>query len=158
MPHVTETPVQAYAHCPDPLCPGSDQRPVPAIRQLVQQTIGERGGDGAFVNLVENSHEYLRFAEPDDVACPECGRDREVAGQRRPTYQRLIGPPDALLRAQRAGLNGPSSAQGVADAAAAAGSREPTAREVLDMRFVNGEIDDTQYFAKRGALDGAGAA
>lgn len=156
MPMTTETAVEAFAHCPDPLCAGHEQAPVPGVKMLVATTIGDRGGDGVFVNIVENTHEYLRFAEPEDVACPECGRDREVALQQRPVYDRLIGPPDALLRARRAGLGGPKSAQAVGEAAAETASREPTARERLDMRFVNGEVDDKEYFAKRAILDGGG--
>lgn len=155
MPTATETRVDAFAHCPDPLCAGHEQAPVPGVRTLVATTIGDRGGDGVFVNIVENTHEYVRFEDSEDVPCPECGtRDREIAVQARPVYDRLIGPPDALLRVRRAGLGGPQSAQAVGAAAADAAAREPTARERLDLRFVNGEIEDQEYFAKRSALDG----
>lgn len=100
-PRVTEFSCDAYAHCTDPLCDGSGQQPVKAIRTLLEWTIGSRGGDGIFAGIVETSTEDLRFADADDSPCPSCGRAREVAVGEKPTYQRLSGfPQDGLLRMQ----------------------------------------------------------
>jgi hypothetical protein len=89
----TETVVDAWAHCGDARCRGYGQQRVKGVRTVVEHTIGSRGGDGIFVNIVENSYEYLRFADPEDGTCVQCGKPREVSLQERPVYQGLSGFP-----------------------------------------------------------------
>lgn len=98
-PHnVAETVVDAWAHCGDARCRGYGQQRVKGVRTIVEHTIGSRGGDGIFVNIVENSHEYLRFDAPEDIPCDQCGHDREISLQERPVYQGLSGfPQNGLL-------------------------------------------------------------
>lgn len=91
MSTVTETTVDAYAHCVNFVCPGYSQEPVTATKTVRADTIGDRGGDGALAMVTENTWEYLAFSDPEQVPCPHCGRDREVAAQARPTYQNLSG-------------------------------------------------------------------
>lgn len=88
---VTEETVEAFAHCINFVCPGYGQEPVQAVKTLRQDTVGDRGGDGALAMVVENTWEYLRFEDAEKVPCPHCGKDREVAAQARPTYQNLSG-------------------------------------------------------------------
>ena len=98
MPTVTETPVEAaWAHCTQPRCPGNNQQQVPAVRRETAHTYRERGGDGPGV---ESSWVSVAFADEGDVACPSCGRAREVSEQRRQTYAALSGhDPMGLLGA-----------------------------------------------------------
>lgn len=98
-PNISESVVDGWAHCEDARCQGYGQQPVKVIRELVERTIGSRGGDGIFVNVVENTNEYLRFSDEGDVACPHCHKDRAVTLQSRPTYPPITGfPQDGLLQ------------------------------------------------------------
>lgn len=89
--HVTEETVDGYAHCINFVCAGYAQEPVKAVKTTRHDTVGDRGGDGALAMVVENTWEYLRFDDSEKVACPHCGKDREIALQARPTYQNLSG-------------------------------------------------------------------
>ena len=89
--HVTEEPVDGFAHCINFVCAGYSQEPVRAVKTVRHDTVGDRGGDGALAMVVENTWEYLRFEDSAAVPCPHCGEDREVALQARPTYQNLSG-------------------------------------------------------------------
>lgn len=101
-PRVTETTVDAWAHCSNPRCTGNGQQAVQGVRTDVEHTIGSRGGDGIFVQLVENSSSYVRFADPDETECEVCGGTREVSEQRRPVIPMITGfPQDGLLGAPK---------------------------------------------------------
>lgn len=97
MSTITEETVDAFAHCQSFVCPGYMQEPVQGVRTIRSETLGDRGGDGALAMVVENTWHYLRFAndgaegKPNQVPCPHCGRDREIALDARPTYQNLSG-------------------------------------------------------------------
>lgn len=90
MPRVTETIVDGWAHCVNPRCDGSPQQPVQAIRQVVEHTYVEGGGD---MPGIEKTHVYLRFSDPADGPCPTdgCGLAREVSDQKRRRYENLSG-------------------------------------------------------------------
>lgn len=138
-PRMTETVVDAWAHCGNPRCEGYGQQPVAGVHTVVEHTIGSRGGDGIFMNIVENTNEYLRFAlngcdsdgnsdpaEPNDIPCEHCGADREITLQQRPVYQGLSGfPQNGLL--QVAGFD-PRVQNSQADEAAALASAEQNKR------------------------------
>lgn len=121
---ITETRIRALAHCSNPLCEGNRQEEVDAIAQLVEETYGMRDRQPSMgapdltsplVNLVENSHEMLRFAREEDAPCPVCSGPRELTRQVRPRYERLSDvAPDKLLQFRRQGL---SSADVLAQAA-----------------------------------------
>jgi len=96
-PNTIETNVTGWAHCGDARCPGYGQKPAEGIRTIVEHTIGSRGGDGIFVNIVENTNEYLRFSDSADIACPDCGKDREISLQERPVYPVITGFPQLGL-------------------------------------------------------------
>lgn len=84
---LTET-IVGYAHCGDPRCPGYSQQEVAAEKEVVEHTYADGGGD---MPGVEKSHVYFRFSDAEDIACPDCGRDREVTDQKRLVYQPLSG-------------------------------------------------------------------
>lgn len=88
---VTEQTVDAFAHCINFVCPGYSQEPVKGVKTVRSANLNSRGGDGALGMVIENTWEYLRFADPDKVPCPHCSSDREIALQSRPTYQNLSG-------------------------------------------------------------------
>jgi hypothetical protein len=153
MPTITETVVRAFAHCPDAACPGSAQEPVDGVRREVAETIGERGGDGPFVGVTEKSTIYVHFADPDAVACPECGKVREISDQERPNYGMAFGGSDALLRLRQIGAPA-ASRDSLLAAASDAKQRPPVARERLDEAYVLGQIDEAEYQRKRAVLEG----
>lgn len=100
MPTVTENTTRAFAHCPSVRCPGSNQMEVDAVEVTTGFTVGDLGGDQntAFTHLIERSMVSYRFANDDDVACPACGRPRELTGQARPSYDNLSGfDPNGLV-------------------------------------------------------------
>jgi hypothetical protein len=101
MPTITETPVRAFAHCADVACPGSAQEPVDGVRREVAETIGERGGDGPFVGVIEKSTLYVHFADPEDCGLPRVRGPREITEQERPNHGMAFGGPDALLGSVR---------------------------------------------------------
>lgn len=91
MPHVTETPIKAYAHCLCARCPGYDQEPVEALSHETHWLFKDNGGD---LPGVERSHIILKFApvdedDPDAVdqsVCEHCGGPRELSEKPRPQY------------------------------------------------------------------------
>lgn len=98
-PSVTESEVDAFAHCGNPVCPGYGQQPVKAVKTLVERSYQSSGGDWAFT---ESSSEHLRFADEDERACEHCGLGRMVTLQKRPVYQPLSGhPQNGLLAVKR---------------------------------------------------------
>jgi hypothetical protein len=156
VPTITEATIRAFAHCPDVTCPGSAQEPVDGVRREVSETIGERGGDGPFVGVVEKSTLYTHFADPADMACPEpgCSRQREISDMERPTdYGTAFGGSDALLRLRQIGAHG-ASRDSLMAAAQDAKARPATAREQLDEAYVLGRIDEPEYQRKRAVLEG----
>jgi hypothetical protein len=153
VPTVTAAPIRAFAHCPDVSCPGSAQEPVDGIRELVEETIGERGGDGPFVGVIEKSTVYIRFADSADAACSECDKTREITDQERPNYGKAFGGSDALLRLRQIGVDG-ASRDSLLAAAQDAKARPATAREQLDEAYVRGQVDEPEYMRKRAVLEG----
>jgi hypothetical protein len=155
MPTITTTPISAWAHCPDVDCPGSVQRPVAGVHELVAMTCGDRGGGEPFTAVLENSTLYVRFADPDEIACPEdgCTRDREITDQERPNHGMAFGGPEALLRLRQIGAPN-ASRDSVLAAAQDVKSRPALAREQLDEAYVLGKIDEGEYQRKRAVLEG----
>jgi hypothetical protein len=99
MPTLTETPVDAYAHCVEPRCQGTNQEPVKAIRKETAHTYRERGGD---MPGIEASWVVLAFENEDEINCPHCGRTRELSVEQRKTYAALSGhDPMGLLGAPK---------------------------------------------------------
>lgn len=99
MPTVTDTPIEAaWAHCNSPRCPGHNQEQVAAVRRETGRSYVEGGG-----NLPGNETSWVTFAfaNPDDQACPHCGKAREVTDQPRKSYAPLSGhDPMGLLGAE----------------------------------------------------------
>lgn len=154
MPQITETPIPAFAHCSDVECSGNAQAPVDGIHKLVSETIGERGGDGPFVGVIEKSTPYVLFADPDDAVCPECDGPREITDQQRPNYGKAFGGSDALLRVRQLG-GGNATRDGVLAAAQDVKHRPASAREQLDEAYVLGRVDEGEYQRKRAVLEGS---
>lgn len=110
MPTITQQHVQGYAHCRDSLCPGNEQELVAAIRE--QSDLYYKEWDPNGVPGVMNSTQRFMFADPDDVACPHCGQNREVTDQVRPVYPVMTSQLEGvkttdqrfLLELQRKGL------------------------------------------------------
>lgn len=102
MPTVIPTPVKAYAHCTNAMCAGYHQEEVDAIREETSWTIGENGGDGAFMGLIERSVIDYRFVNQEDAPCPVCTQPRIVTGEPRPSYQRTQYDPMYLVNSQAA--------------------------------------------------------
>jgi hypothetical protein len=143
-PHVKETVVEAFAHCEDPYCAGYGQKPVHGVRTVVEHTIGSRGGDGIFAQIVENTNEYLRFEDPADVPCASCGKDRAISLQARPVYPNVSGFPQTGL------LNAPAFDSNVRNTAA----DEKAATEMAEMRARMVEMAE-QLAALKGPPDDA---
>jgi hypothetical protein len=98
MPTVTEKPVQVYAHCGVPTCPGATQAPVEGFEVVTSFSFVDRGGD---IPGEEQSNVQFRFAEPAEAACPSCGRARHITDQAKISYQPLSGfDPMGLLEAE----------------------------------------------------------
>lgn len=116
---IVETPIRAWAHCSDPLCPGGLQEEVDGISTLRERTYWESAGNEGppsknFENplgpYTETSWITISFANEDDAPCPECGQPREITDQVRPVYESRIFdthgkpfPQDALLELRRHG-------------------------------------------------------
>lgn len=101
MPLVTETVLDALAHCADQRCVGYKQVPVGAVHTLTEFSFIDLGGD---LPGIEKSTELIRFADIADAQCPHCGEPRIVSQQIRPIYPNISGQPqDQLLRAHREG-------------------------------------------------------
>jgi hypothetical protein len=153
MPQITETPIPAFAHCTDPTCAGAGQEPVDGVRREVAETIGERGGDGPFVGVIEKSTLYVYFADPEAAVCPECQGPREITDQERPNHGMAFGGPEALLRLRQIGAPN-ASRDSVLAAAQDVKSRPALAREQLDEAYVLGKVDEGEYQRKRAVLEG----
>ena len=117
MPSVTETPVKAYAHCGNPICPGNAQEQVDALERTSAFSYQELGGD---IPGDERSTVSFVFADEGDAPCSHCGRElRELSGSPRPQYENLSGFDPEYLRGLAAGLvpeaAGPSSPDEIAE-------------------------------------------
>lgn len=98
MPSVTERTVTAYAHCPNPRCPGNEPTEVQAVRRVSEFTYLENGGE---LPGIERSTEHWRVADPLDENC-SCGRLREISGGPRPEYAGVSGHrQDGLLHVKQ---------------------------------------------------------
>jgi hypothetical protein len=96
MPLVTETVIDALAHCADQRCAGYTQQPVKAVQTVTQFSYIDLGGD---LPGIERESFLLRFDDIADTQCPHCGEPRIVADQTRPIYPNVSGQPqDALLQ------------------------------------------------------------
>lgn len=144
MPTITTTPVQGYAHCRDSTCPGNEQEQVQALREQADLYYKEWDPDG--VPGVMNSTFMIKFADPDDVACPHCDASREVTDQPRPVYPVMTSQLDGvkttdqrfLLDLKKKGLilTPGEKVHGGDDSAELAEMR----RELAELRgFVNGQ-------------------
>lgn len=113
---ITETTVDALAHCPDPLCDGNQQQQVAAIATNYVRVYGEEEGltspttDNPLGGFEEASWTVYSFADPKEEPCPVCGVRREVTNQQRIKYASQLfdghGKPldqMALLRLKREG-------------------------------------------------------
>lgn len=105
MPTVTEKPVRAFAHCPDPRCPGNQQEEVEGVeRETALSYQADLGGD---IPGVERSMIETVFAHEDDQACQHCAAARAVEGlqpqlreittQQRKQYANVSGFADDFL-------------------------------------------------------------
>jgi hypothetical protein len=152
MPTITEATIRAFAHCPDVTCPGSAQEPVDGVRREVSETIGERGGDGPFVGVIEKSTLYTHFADPADAACSECGKTREISdrsarttGRRSAVRTRCCG----CGRSARTARPVTASGRG-AGCEGPAGDGPRAARRGVRPR----PVDEPEYQRKRAVLEG----
>ena len=101
MATVTETLIDAWAHCSDARCPGNKQKAVKAIKSVTEYSYFDLGGD---IPGIERSSELVRFNDLADAQCEHCGEPRLVADQVRPIYANVSGiPQDRLLHAGREG-------------------------------------------------------
>jgi uncharacterized Zn finger protein (UPF0148 family) len=80
-------------------CEGNAQRPVRLVREEVEWTFLDNGGDHPGV---ERSAVYFRFADEGDIPCPVCGETRSCSDQARLTYDNASGQsPDEIFRARK---------------------------------------------------------
>jgi hypothetical protein len=159
-PTIREETVQAFAHCPDPRCKGVQQEPVQAVQETTEWTFASRGGGddpgglgNLFLNMIENSQTMLRFADPGEMACPSCGKPRELSGQERPNYPIMVGGANALLRLQEMGIQFDPERQ----SEIAKGAPE-TPLELLQRRYIADEITEAEFASKRAVLAGGSSA
>jgi hypothetical protein len=145
MPTVQEAPTVAFAHCRDARCPGYAQEEVDAVREETSWTYGERGGDGVFTHMVEDSSITFRFADDSSVPCPVCASAREVTGSHRPQYQPLSGhDPMGLLSVPRfdpAAADVPSHVRGETDEEMEARLRQEIREERMRERLRAETVD-----------------
>lgn len=150
-PHIVLTTVDAYAHCGVPTCKGNRQEPVKAVHELAQWTFGMNnpGEKGPLANMVEREHTSLKFADPADAACPECGIGRQLTDQLRPTYERISGySQQGLLKLRAQGITFDAEKQRELQAGP---SESPEDR--LKMLFVEGKMDAGEYRERRAVLE-----
>jgi hypothetical protein len=158
-PTIRHEPATAYAHCVDPRCKGNRQEPVAAVKEITEWTFGSRGGGddpggmgNMFLNMIENSQTSLNFGDEADRPCPSCGKPRELSGETRPVYPIQVGGANALLRLQEMGVQfDPERQEQITKGA------PETPLELLQRRYINDEITDEEFAAKRAALEGGGA-
>jgi hypothetical protein len=99
MAHVTQTPVRAFAHCPDPRCPGNAQEPVDGLLRHTDVLYTDTDPNG--IPGIEKSYNSVTFADEDVAPCPHCETYREISQQKRPVYEnRSKQNPLELLRVQ----------------------------------------------------------
>lgn len=89
MPMVADAPVEAYAFCPDPRCPGYTETRVPGLRRVMSWSFIEGGGDlpGEEKSVIQIL--WGEGIEPPD--CEHCGRRMDLSENPRPEYARLSG-------------------------------------------------------------------
>ena len=96
MARTTTIETTAFAHCANPRCDGHTQTEVPAVKDTVEHTYIDSGGD---MPGVEKSQVHYRFANDDDASCPVCDGPRDLTDQRRVRYENLSGKAqDGLLQ------------------------------------------------------------
>lgn len=99
MAHVTEAPVRAFAHCPDPRCPGNAQEEIDGVVRHTDVLYTDTDPNG--IPGVEKSYESVAFADESEAPCPHCETFREITQQKRPVYEnRSRQDPNELLRRQ----------------------------------------------------------
>ena len=93
---VYETVVPGFLSCVDPTCPGYEQQPVDVIRERIELSYAELGGDGSLPSTaIERESVYIRQT---DKPCEHCGKPVILSDQERPEYPRISGQdPLALL-------------------------------------------------------------
>jgi hypothetical protein len=101
MPRVSEAVVPGFMWCPDGMCEGNSQQAVDVVRQTVEHTMLDSGGDS---NQVEKGFDYIRFADGLDHECGVCGRQMECGEQERPVYPGSNWDPDGLKKLIRDGM------------------------------------------------------
>lgn len=102
MAHVTENLVRAFAHCPDPRCPGNAQEPVDGVLHHTEVLYTDTDPNG--IPGVEKSYNSVTFADEEAAPCPHCETYREITQQERPHYENRSGQdPKELIRRQDAG-------------------------------------------------------
>lgn len=104
--------MRLWAHCVRPTCPGSGEVEVDGLREETGFMFTDNGGD---IPGIERSNVQYQFENPDELACPSCGKGRELSQDRRPSYDPLSGhDPMGLLQAERfdpSVRNGPDDAR-----------------------------------------------
>lgn len=88
MPTVTQTPVEAFAHCPNAQCLGYQQQPVQGVRTTTAWTYLDHGGD---MPGLESSSDQVWFADEAHVPCSHCEQPRAISEQKRPEYPNISG-------------------------------------------------------------------
>lgn len=102
MAHVTEALVQAFAHCPDPRCPGNAQEPVDGVLRHTDVLYTDTDPNG--IPGVEKSYDSIAFANEETAPCEHCDTYREITQQKRPQYENRSGQdPRELIRRQDLG-------------------------------------------------------
>jgi len=93
---VYKTEVDGFLSCIDPTCPGYEQQPVKVIRERVELSYAELGGDGSLpATAIERESVYIVQT---DKTCEYCGKPVILSDSERPEYPRISGQdPLALL-------------------------------------------------------------
>lgn len=98
---VREDTIPGFMFCPNGMCDGNVQKPAEVIRQEVEHTMLDSGGDS---NQVEKSFMYYRFADGEDHSCEVCGLPMVCGDQERPVYPGSNWDPDGLRKLIRDGV------------------------------------------------------
>jgi hypothetical protein len=83
------------------MCDGNAQEPVQVVRQDVEYTMLDSGGDS---NQVEKGFVYHRFVDEHDASCGVCGSHRACGEQERPVYPGSQYDPHGLKQLVRDGV------------------------------------------------------
>jgi hypothetical protein len=96
---VYRTEVDGYMSCIDPRCIGYEQTPVKVIRERIELSYAELGGDGSLpASAVERESVYIVQT---DKTCEHCGKPVILSDSERPEYPNTSGlDPLALLNPQ----------------------------------------------------------